>query len=420
MSVLKNIINSKEKKRLLENYFSLLFLQAANFILPLLTLPYLVKVLGTEKFGLVMFAQALIVFFNIIVDFGFKLSATREISVHRDNKEKITEIFSAVMTIKLILFFISFLILLIIVLLFDKFSHDRDLYLLTFLMVFGQMIFPVWYFQGMEKMKLVTIVNVVSKLVFTILIFMVIQEQSDYIYVPLINGIGFISGGVLSLIILHRKFKQKFKLSTFSSLKYYFLDSAQYFLSRVSVTLYTASNVFILGLFTNNIMVGYYSIAEKLYQALQQMYQPIIQTLYPYISKHQNIRLFKKVFMAFMGLNLLGAIFLYFYANNLFELLFTQNIESQSIEIFYIFLFASLIVVPSVFLGYPFLGALGFPKYANLSVVYGSIFHIIGLVILMLVENITIFSVAYMVVLTEILVLCIRVYWIKKENLWLK
>jgi PST family polysaccharide transporter len=418
VNFIKKIVNTVEKKRLLENYFSLLFLQGANFILPLLTLPYLVRVLGTEKFGFVMFAQAFIVFFNIIVDFGFNLSATREISVHRDNKEKITEIFSAVMIIKFILFIISFFILTLIISIFDKFSQDITLYLFTFLMVFGQMLFPVWYFQGMEKMKLVTIVNVISKIIFTVLVFIIIQEKDDYIYVPLINGIGFIFGGILSLIILHITFKQKFKISSFDSLKYYFVDSSQYFLSRISVTLYTSSNAFILGLFTNNTMVGYYVIAEKLYQALQQMYQPVVQTLYPYISKSNNVKLFQKVFFISIVLNILGIIFLYLYATDIFGLLFSKNIGTQSLEVFYIFLLASFMVVPSVFLGYPFLGALGFPKYANISVVYGSIFHIIGLTLLSLFQSITIYSVAYMVVFTEILVLVMRVYWVKKEKLW--
>jgi PST family polysaccharide transporter len=418
MNFIKKIVNTAEKKILLENYLSLLFLQGANFILPLLTLPYLVRVLGTEKFGLVMFAQAFIVFFNIIVDFGFNLSATREISVHRDNKEKVTEIFSAVMTIKFILFIISFFILTLTILIFDKFSQDITLYLFTFLIVFGQMLFPVWYFQGMEKMKLVTIVNVISKIIFTVLVFIVIQEKDDYIYVPIINGVGFIFGGVLSLIILYIVFKQKFKISSFDSLKYYFVDSSQYFLSRISVTLYTSSNAFILGLFTSNTMVGYYAIAEKLYQALQQMYQPIIQTLYPYISKSNNVKLFKKVFTISIVLNALGIIFLYLYATNIFELLFSKNVSAQSLEVFYIFLLASLIVVPSVFLGYPFLGALGFPKYANMSVVYGSIFHMVGLALLAMLQNVSIYSVATLVVVTEIVVFVLRGYWVKKENLW--
>ena len=91
---LKNIANTEDKKRLLSNFFSLSILQAFTYILPLLTLPYLVRVLGADKFGLVMFAQAFIMFFNLVVEYGFVLSATRDISIHRDDKAKITEIFS--------------------------------------------------------------------------------------------------------------------------------------------------------------------------------------------------------------------------------------------------------------------------------------------------------------------------------------
>ena len=156
---LKNIANTEDKKRLLSNFFSLSILQTFTYILPLLTLPYLVRVLGPEKFGLVVFAQAFIIFFNILVDYGFNLSATREISVNRENKEKLTEIFSSVMSIKFILIGISFTILSIIIFSFEKFSNNIDLYYLTFLWVIGQALFPIWYFQGLEKMKYIICKN---------------------------------------------------------------------------------------------------------------------------------------------------------------------------------------------------------------------------------------------------------------------
>ena len=145
---IKNIVNTEDKKRLLSNFFSLSVLQAFTYILPLLTLPYLVRNLGIDKFGLVMFSQAFIMFFSILVDYGFNLSATREISIHRDNKEKITEIFSTVIMIKVILIIVSFLILSILVFSFEIFLNNYKLYFFTFLMVIGQALFPVWYFQG--------------------------------------------------------------------------------------------------------------------------------------------------------------------------------------------------------------------------------------------------------------------------------
>ncbi len=417
---IKGVANTEEKKRLLSNFFSLSVLQVFTYILPLLTLPYLVRTLGVKIFGLVMFAQSFMVFFNILVDYGFALSATREISIHRNNKNKVTEIFSAVIIIKLILILLSLLILSVIVLSFDKFSANWELYYLAFLWVIGQALFPIWYFQGLEKMKYITIVNIISKLVFTIAIFIFIHQKSDYLLVPLLNGLGIIVGSLFSFWVLYKKFNQPFKLQKLDTLMIYFKESSQFFLSRASVSIYTSANTFVLGLFTDTTMVGYYSIAEKLYMALQGFYSPIVQVLYPYVAKEQNIKLFKKIFTFVISINTFGILILYFIGGTIFDILFTQGIGIESLEVFHILLIAALVVVPTILIGYPFLGALGFSNEANRSVIFGSIVHLLGLLILVIFNHIGIYSVASMVVLTEIFVFSYRIIKIRSNKLWQK
>lgn len=236
--------------------------------------------------------------------------------------------------------------------------------------------------------------------------------------VPLLTGLGILIGSLYALYIIKKDFNQSFVWQNIETMKIHFKDSSQFFLSRVSVSIYTSANAFVLGFFTNNTMVGYYSIAEKLYMAIQSLYGPITQALYPYVAKERNIKLFKKIFYGVVGLNILGVVFLYFFGEYIFAILFTKEIGIESINVFKIFLIANLIVVPSILIGYPFLGALGFSTYANMSVIYASIIHLFGLFFLVLTNNITIYNVALMVIVTQIVDFIYRFYGLYKNKLW--
>ena len=149
-----------DKKNLINNIFSLSILHGLNYILPMLTIPYLVRVLGPEYFGLLAYATSIIGFFILFTDYGFNLSATRQVSIHREDKKKINNIFSSVITIKIALLLISLVILSIFIFSIDKFNENWELYFITFGMVFGSVIYPVWLFQGLEKMKYITYLDV--------------------------------------------------------------------------------------------------------------------------------------------------------------------------------------------------------------------------------------------------------------------
>jgi len=297
ISKLKSKFKSEDNKRLLSNFISLSVLQGANYILPLITLPYLVRVLGVEYFGLLAFAGATIAYFNIITDYGFNLTATREISIHREDKEKVIEIFSSVMTIKVILMFVSLFLLTVLVFSFEKFSAHALVYFLTFGTVVGQVLFPVWFFQGMERMKYITYLNILSKIIFTVAIFIFVQEQSDYWIVPLLTSVGFLVAGIWSLVLIKKEFDVSFQLQTKKTLLYHLKEGWHVFVAGFAGNFYRNFNVLVLGFLTNNLYVGYYSIAEKVVKILQTLQNIVGNVLFPYISNH--LKTDKRYFMKF-------------------------------------------------------------------------------------------------------------------------
>lgn len=278
-------LKRKEFHQLKSNFLSLTMLQAVNYILPLITLPYLVKVLGIKYFGLLAFATATIAYFGILTDYGFNLTATKEISIHRDNREKTIEIFSSVMSIKFLLLLLSLFLLTLLVFAFQRFSNHWEIYFLTFGSVIGQFLFPVWFFQGVEKMKYISYLNLVSKSIFTIAIFVFVQEKEDVYLVPLFFSLGSIIAGIFSLILIQKKFNVHFRFQTLNTLKIQLIDGWYVFLSRFYVSMYTTTNLLLLGLFTNNVLVGYYAIAEKIVLAIAGIFEPLNQTIYPYLAR---------------------------------------------------------------------------------------------------------------------------------------
>ncbi len=417
MKIDAEIINKEDFKTILNNFFSLTLLKVLTYILPLITFPYLIRVLGVEKFGLIMFAQATMYYFEIVVDFGFNLSATREVALNAKKVNKLNEIISAVFSIKCFLLIISFLILFIVLSIFDRFTDDYLIYYYSFLKVIAITFFPVWFFQGIEKMKYVTYINIVSKSIYTVLIFVFIQTESDYLLVPLINGFGFFIGSLLALYYVFKHFKHVFVFNSFAIIKQHFIDSSMFFLSRVSVSLYTSSNTFVLGLVASNLTVGYYAIAEKLYMVIRQLYQPIVQVIYPYISKSKNLVFFKKLYPVVVLLNFIGVYILWVFAPELIYLV-SKEYFLESIKVFRILLVVSCIVVPSILIGYPFLAALGFKNEANYSTIIGSLFHVVILGILYFSNLINMYNIVYLLLATESIVLLYRYYAVYKNKLF--
>lgn len=338
-----------DKKRLISNFFSLSSVELANYIFPLITLPYLVRVLGPEKYGLIAFAQAFAQYFVLLTDYGFNLSATRNISIHKNNIDRISATFNSVMIIKFILLIISFIIISALIFLIPKFRPNWLLYYFAFGMAVGNVLFPVWFFQGMERMKFIALLNLLAKFIFVVAIFLFIRVRSDYICVPLITSLGNIVAGILSLYIAFKHFHIRFTIPALNNIGHELREGWHIFVSTTAVSFYTTSNTFILGLLTNNLTVGYYSAAEKLISSGQRLLNPVAQSIYPYISKlvsdsrDRALLFIKKIIILFGGGSFILSLVIFVLSGSIVEIILGSQFH-ESIAVLRILAFLPFLI----------------------------------------------------------------------------
>ncbi len=273
-------------KRIAKNFFSLSGLQIANYVFPFITLPYIVRVIGPEKYGTLNFAQALVGYFNLLILYAYDLSATREISVYRHDTKRISKIFFTVIGARLFLFFISFVLLGGLIIGVSQVRNELILYLCIFLTNAGIVIFPTWFYQGMERLTKIAIYNFMIKLIFTVSIFTLVRNEHDYILIPLSTCAGQVVIGIWAFFDAIRIGQLKWVRIQFNNIIESLHQGLKLFLSNVVINLYTTSNTVILGFLVTALSVGYFSAASKLMLMVQGVFlYPLSQTFYPYFSK---------------------------------------------------------------------------------------------------------------------------------------
>ncbi len=275
-----------ERKTVLRNFASLSVLQTITYVLPILILPYLFRILGAEKFGLIAFAQAFVQYFMILTDYGFSISATKEISLCQHRPSEVSRVFSSVMMVKLALALASFAILACAVYFIPKFRADWMVYALSFGAVLGNTLFPVWFFQGTEKMKYIADLNIAGGVLTLVCLLFSVHGPQDYLMVPLIFSSISLITGILGQYIAFKHLGISFRFPGYTSLHQQLTAGWDIFISVVAINAYTTTRIFAVGLLTNNATTGFYSIAEKLAGLCQTFpLASFSQALFPRLSK---------------------------------------------------------------------------------------------------------------------------------------
>lgn len=277
------------RHNLVQNAISLSGVQIASYVIPLVTIPYLARVLGAAGWGLVAFAQAFGSYLALVGEYGFALSGTREIARHRGDLGRLTEVVAGVLGAKVLLAGGSVGVGFLALWLVPVFHHHPLLLWCSVFWAVAQAFSMMWFFLGLEQVRLAAWLDIAAKAVSTIAIFFVVRHPGDEWRVLALQGLGFFLSFVVCTWLAYRTVP--FQLPSWRSTSESIRMGWTMFLYRSSVSLYTAGNAFILGLFVAPNFVGYYAGAEKIGKALVSLLNPITQTLYPRLSYlvHKNI-----------------------------------------------------------------------------------------------------------------------------------
>lgn len=404
----------KEDKVLFFNTVMLYIMMASTFIFPLLTFPYLTRVLGTENYGVVVLSNAVMQYFQLLIDFGFILSGTAICSKERNNKEKLQRIVSSIVYGKLLLSLIGLIIVIIISFALNLFEGKELFIICSYIPLILTSFVPDYLFRGIEKMGIITFRTIVSKFVYTFLIFLLVKQPTSYFYIPFSLFVSNLIIVIWSWSYIVKKLNIRLIVVKFNEIIHHLKESSTFFASRIATTVYSASNIFVLGLYGyNDTELGIYGASNTLINYGKSMFSPIADSLYPYMVKNKNYKLVKKIICVLVPAIIVGCIVLFF-ISDLFITIMCGKDYLDTVPIFKRMIPILIITLPSYLYGFPMLGSINKNDKANLSVFMGAGFHFVGLVLLYFSNNLSFYNIVYLTTATELLIMIVRIYFFNK------
>lgn len=399
---------NKTKPSLLQNTFFLYLITFSNYLFGLITLPYETRILGPEAFGLLGFAAAFYTYFYVIFDFGFILCGTRMITQNADNHSALEKIVSGITMAKILLFAITAVVFLIICLSIDRLA-DNLLLLMLYLVYAGvTCLIPDYLYRGLENMKMITLRTVLVRFVFTCLIFIFLRRPEQVYLIPLFN----IVGTMFALIWIFYDIRTNLKINIkIVPLKYVFSlvkEAFMYFTSRIASTVYSATNMIILGfVYPGSPLLGYYTSVDKVRVLASQAASPVADSFYPYMIRTKDYHKLFKITALFECVIVLGCALLWVFAKEFCTIFFGQEyLSAYSILRCTIPLMA--LILPNYMLGFPALSPIGMSKWANNSVIIAMVNQLIGIAILFLSHNLSVYSIIILTTISEFICLMVR------------
>ena len=401
-----------KNKNIVNNTIMLMIFNIAKIVFPFITLPYLTRILTTDSYGIVAYVKTVMSYMQIFVDFGFVLSATKDIVKCREDKNEMERVIGDTMVARVILGGLGFIVVLILSLALPILRTNILYTMLSYVAVFLSIFLMDFLFRGLERMHVITIRFIVMKIISTIFTFVLIKGDQNLILIPILD---IVSTLVAILMVWYEigKMQLKLKFSEMKKVISTLKDSFVYFLSNVAATSLNALSTIIIGIYTSPTEVAYWSLCMQIIGSITACYNPISDGIYPEMIKTKNTAIIKKVLKIFMPIVLAGCIFSYFFANIGFMILGGEK-YSNAVPVFRLLIPTLFFGFPAIIFGWPTLGAIGKAKETTVTTIIAISVYIIYIVRLIVTKSFTITNIAIGRSITEMVLFGTR-YWFYRK-----
>ena len=403
------------ESKVLKNTIMLYVMNIAKMVFPLLTLPYLTRVLSSDMYGLVSYVKSCMIYIQLLIDFGFILSSVKDIVKANGNKEKIGYIVGNTFFSKFILSIISFLILIVMCFSINILQLNIAYVMLSFIAVATTVFLADFLFRGIEKMQYITGIYLISKGAAVILTFLVIKGDGDILWIPMLDIISYIISIVISVIIIKRigiKIRVSKIKDCFSMLR----NSFVYFMSSVATTAFSALNTVLVGIYISDLtQIAHWSLCISIISTIQGLYAPICNSVYPHMIKEKSLSFIHKILKICMPIVIVGCLFSFFFAKTALMIVGGEKYVN-AYKLFRYMLPILFFSFPAQVYGWPALGSIGKEKYVTASTIIASVLHILGLILLVCFNKFTLIYLAFLKVGTEIILMIIRMCFVYKNK----
>lgn len=408
-------MNKNDRKNVLAiNTIMLYILTFSNYIFSFMTVPYQTRVLGPEIYGTLGFVFSTMGYFQLIMDFGFTLSGTAEISKIKEDKIRVSCVCESIIIGKSLLFLGCIIVMAILCLYVPQFAKNKSVFWICLIYTFTNTLIPDFLYRGMEEMKPITYRTILIKLIFTVGVFVFVKSSNDYLWIPYLYLIGSFVAVIFAYIDVRRRFNLTLVKVEYQDIFIRLKESFPFFISRIASTVYGATNTVLLGLqYSGKSTLGYYTSADKIVSLARTGSSPIADSLYPYMINNKDFKLVQKLLRILMPFIVIISIILFIFAPQICVIIFGREYIKAAIPLRGLIPII-ILVLPSYIMGFPMMTPLGIAKYANLSVILGAVLQVVLLVFLWIMNILNIFSICIATSITEIFVFCFRYILVTK------